>query len=215
MTTFNWRVASPNTLRAYLTAMKEFETVTGMRVDRANVVSIETYRASMEVRGLSRNTIRCRLSAVSIVSGVKVELPKKQKAEGSLVLSDDQVQAFFRQIGKDADRELMVTTLLTGRQMKMQAHWLHTLTPGPSPKRRGEYTTQEITRKIKRYARLAGLDPEQVNMRTLIRTGRALTRKYDADYLMEHILPQPIQQTVAWRPLHGIGRRSAVVSSKR
>ncbi|MCI0551284.1 MAG: site-specific integrase [Anaerolineae bacterium] len=193
---FNWRVLSPNTMRAYETAANDFNKVTGIRVDRADVVSIATWQASMEARGLTRNTIRSRLSAVSIVSGVKVTLPKKTEAECP-IFDEDQVRAFFRQV-KDADRELMVSILLTGHQPKPQAHWL------PSTHR----TTQEITRKIKRYARLAGLNQDQVNMRTLIRTGRALTRKYDTPHLINHILPKPAQPTVEWKPLHGIGRRS-------
>lgn len=197
---FNWRVASPNTLRSYQTAVKDFETVTSVRVDRADDESIATWQASMEARGLSTNTIRCRLSAVAIVSGVKVQLPKKHKQVGTPILSDDQIKVFFRQIQKESDRELMVALILTGRQPKSQYHWLS----HPN----GNLTTQEITRKIKRYARLAGLNEEQVNMRTLIRTGKELTSKYGAQHLVDHILPKSTKPTVEWKPLHGIGRRS-------
>lgn len=197
---FNWRVASPNTLRSYQSAAKDFETVTGVRVDRADAVSIASWQASMEARRLSMNTIRSRLSAVSIVSGVKVQLPKKHKQADIPILSDDQIKVFFRQIQKDSDRELMVKIILTGKRPKAQYHWLSL----PN----NNLTTQEITRKIKRYARLAGLNEEQVNMRTLIRTGRELSKKYDAQYLVENILPKSAKPTVAWKPLHGIGRRS-------
>lgn len=152
----------------------------------------------MEARGLSVNTIRARLSAVSIISGVRVQLPKK--AQGDIrILTDEQLQAFFRQV-KDADRELMVSVLLTGRRPQVQYHWLATPIVINS--------TQEITRKIKRYARLAGLKDDQVNMRTLVRTGRDLTARHDAAYIVEHILPRPATPTVEWKPLHGIGRRS-------
>lgn len=200
---FTWRAVSPNTLKAYMTAAKDFESVTGIPVDRADLISIAAWQASMKARGLSMNTIRSRLSAVSVVSGVKVALPKKEKADGCL-LSDDQITAFFHQIEKDSDRELMVKILLTGRRPRANVHWI----AQPS----GNLTTQEITRKIKRYARLAGLNEQQVNMRTLVRTGRELTRKYDAQYLVDHILPKPPKPTVEWRPLHGIGRRNRMAA---
>jgi hypothetical protein len=152
----------------------------------------------MEARGLSQNTIRARLSAVAVISGAKVQLPKRIRI--SLVLSEDQLQAFFRQICTPADRELIAAILLTGHRPKPDYHWLAITKPGR--------TTQEITRKIKRYARLAGLDPAQVNMRTLIRTGLILISKYSAAYIAETLMPRPVEQVVAWKPLHGIGRRS-------
>ncbi len=203
MADFNWRVASQNTLRAYMSAAKDFETVTGIRINRADVESIAVYQASLEARGLSQNTVRSRLSAVSIVSGVKIQLPKRTQAN-SPILDDDQVRAFFRQIEKEDDRALMVRLLLTGHQPKVKAHWLSLS---------HDLTTQEITRKIKRYARLAGLNADQVNMRTLVRTGRELVRKYDTAYLMEHILPQPARRTVEWNPLHGLNRRRVQMKS--
>jgi hypothetical protein len=186
-------------LRSYDTARKDFEAVTGIDADRADIVSIATWQASMEARGLSGNTIRARLSAVSILSGVKVQLPKKATKKDIAILSDDQLKAFFRQIVKDSDHELLVQILLTGRRPKAPFHWLS------SP--RLSFTSQEITRKIKRYARLAGLNEEQVNMRTLVRTGKDLISKHDANYIVQHILPKPAKQTVEWKPLHGIGQR--------
>src|SRR5512138_2490351 len=150
---FNWRVASPNTLRSYESAVKDFETVTGIRVDKADAVTIASWRSSMEARGLSLNTIRSRLSAVSIVSGVKVKLPKKQTRSDIPILSEEQIKVFFRQIQKDSDRQLMVTIILTGKRPTTQYHWLSL----PN----NILTTQEITRKVKRYARLAGLKAEE------------------------------------------------------
>jgi hypothetical protein len=164
-------------------------------------VSIESWKASLQARGLSVNTIRSRLSAISILSGVKVQLPSKI-AEDGLVMDEEQVRAVFRHV-KDADRELMVSLLLTGRQPKAEAHWLAVR----------RLTTQEITRKLKRYARLAGLNEEQVNMRTWIRSGRELLGRHDARYIVEHILPKPSKPTVEWRPLHGIGRRRQMVKA--
>jgi len=197
MEPFNWRVASPNTWKTYAVAIKDFETITGVRVDRADAALIERYRASMQVRGLKQNTIRSRMSAVSIVSGVKITLPKKIEAE-PVVMSEEQVKAFFRKIEKDVDRELLVSIVLTGRQ-PIKAHWITTGVRALS--------TQEITRKIKRYARLAGLNETQVNMRTLIRTGKFLISQHDMQYLLEHLLPKPAQPNVEWKALHGIGRR--------
>ena len=195
---FNWRVASPNTLRSYESAAKDFETVTGRPVHQADPVSVNSWQASMQARGLSVNTIRARLSAVAVISGVRVQLPKK--AQGDVrILTDEQLQAFFRQV-KEADRELMVSILLTGRRPQIEYHWL--------AHRPIANSTQEITRKIKRYARLAGLKDDQVSMRTLVRTGRDLTARHNATFIVENILPRPAVPTVEWKPLHGIGRRS-------
>lgn len=76
MKPFDWKAREPNTLRSYAVAVKDFETVTGLRVDRADTASLSIWRQSMEGRGLAINTIRARLSAVSVVSAVKIELPK-------------------------------------------------------------------------------------------------------------------------------------------
>lgn len=194
---FNWKVASPHTMRAYHSAAKDFSTVTGIPAAEADAVTMAAWQASMEARGLSANTIRARLSAVAVIAGVKVQLPKKEKAR-PIVLSDDQVKAFFRTIEKDSDRQLLASLLLTGRQQNSDAHWLSHST----------LSTQEITRKIKRYARLAGLDETCVNLRTLVRTGRQLLARYSPDYIAGNLMPRPLQPVVAWQPLHGIGRRS-------
>lgn len=195
---FNWKVASPNTMRAYHSAAKDFGAVTGVQADQADAVSLALWQASMEARGLSANTIRARLSAVAVISGVKVQLPKKHKAV-AFTMSDDQVRAFFQKIEKDSDRELMASLFLTGRQPNSDAHWLSSSRP---------FTTQEITRKIKRYARLAGLHQDQLNMRSFARIGQQMTKKYGADYIAENLLVRPVQPMVEWRPLHGIGRRA-------
>src|SRR5688572_14348984 len=203
MTTFNWRAIEPNTLRAYAVAVKDFETVTGRRVDLADTISIAAWRASMEARGLAINTIRARLSAVSVVSGVKVELPKRQKLE--VAMSLDQVRSFFAVFKNKEDRTLLVSLLLTGTQLRtFAAHFVGAR----------KYTSQEITRKVKRYADLAGLASAEMNMRTLVRSGKSLLREHQAANLVEMLTPAPTEtKRVSWRPLHGIGRRSHMVKA--
>src|SRR5688500_16445611 len=116
MTTFNWRAIEPNTLRAYAVAVKDFETVTGIRVDLADAERITLWQKSMQARGLAINTIRARMSAVAVVSGVKVELPKRQKLD--VTMSLDQVRSFFAVIKNKDDRTLLVSLLLTGTQLR-------------------------------------------------------------------------------------------------
>lgn len=195
----NWRLPSPHTQRACQQAIRDFESVTGTPAAQADATSLAIWQASMDARKLSANTIRARLSVVAKRSGVKVQLPKKVKAQ-PVILSDDQVQAFFRQVEKDSDRDLLVAIFLTGYPTRMHAHWLAPYATVP--------TTQEITRKIKRYAGLAGIDPEQMNLRAFVRTGRQLADKYSPEHITEHLLVRPVEPTVAWKPLHGIGRRS-------
>jgi hypothetical protein len=193
MTTFNWRAIEPNTLRAYAVAVKDFETVTGIRVDLADAVSISLWQKSMQARGLAVNTIRARLSAVSVVSGVKVELPKRQKLE--VAMSLDQVRSFFAVIKNKEDRTLLVSLLLTGTQLRtFGAHFVGSK----------KFTSQEITRKVKRYAELAGLASAEMNMRTLVRSGRSLLRDHQAADLVNMLTPAPTKtKRVSWRPLHG------------
>jgi site-specific recombinase XerD len=195
---FRWKVASPNTMRAYHSAARDFANVTGISAAQADPALLATWQASMEARGLSANTIRARLSAVAVISGVKVQLPKKNKAV-AFTMSDDQVKAFFQKIEKDTDRALMASLFLTGRQPNSDAHWLSSSRT---------LTTQEITRKIKRYARLAGLNETQINLRSFTRIGQQMIKKYSADYVAEHLLVRPVQPMVEWKKLHGIGRRS-------
>jgi hypothetical protein len=204
MTAFNWRVITPNTLRAYTVAVKDYETETGIRVDQADAVSISIWQKVMEARGLAVNTIRARISAVSVVSGVKVALPKRQKVE--VIMSLDQIRAFFGVIERDDDRVLMASLLFTGTYVKtISAHFA-----GLPPTRK--LCTQEITRKVKRYARLAGLESDKMNLRTLVRSGRHLLRVHKTDDLVKMLerRPRAAGQQVSWKPLHGIGRRTHI-----
>lgn len=183
--------------------MKDFETVTSTRVDRADAVSIKSWQASMEARGFAANTIRSRLSAVSVVSGVKVELPKRERLE--VTMSLDQACSFFAVIKNKDDRTLLVSLLLTGTQLRtFSAHFMGSR----------KFTTQEITRKVKRYADLAGLESAEMNMRTLVRSGKSLLRDHQAADLVKLLTPVPAEaKRVSWRPLHGIGRRSHMVKA--
>lgn len=203
MTTFNWRAIEPNTLRAYTVAVKDYETVTGIRVDQADVTSIYIWQKSMEGRGLAINTIRARLSAVSVVSGVKVELPKRQKLD--VIMSLEQVCSFFAVIKDKDDRTLLVSLLLTGTQLRtFAAHFIGSK----------NFTTQEITRKVKRYADLAGMASAEMNMRTVVRSGKSLLREHQAADLMKLLTPPPAEaKRVSWKPLHGISRRTHMVKA--
>ncbi|HAR46109.1 MAG TPA: hypothetical protein DCS05_08050 [Nitrospiraceae bacterium] len=95
-------------------------------------------------------------------------------------------------------------------------------------------TTQEVTRRMKRYARLAGLEENQMNLRTALNTHRWLLKSYgSAESASDAIGPvtrDPAKRptrvatiTVSWKPiststaglpssrdlrLHGIGRRN-------
>jgi hypothetical protein len=138
-----------------------------------------------------------------------------------------------------------------------KAHWVNgprlqnaifTLTrPNPNPslkgrekKGRGEpFGTHEVTRRLKRYARKAGLKVEDVSLRTVVNTHHFLLTVYgDADEAAEavNLTPGPsplgegriipaagspaggVQETVHWEfvdrdiRLHGIGRRSTARS---
>ena len=102
-------------------------------------------------------------------------------------------------------------------------------------------TTQEVTRRLKRFARLAGIDAARVSLRTVRNTHQSLMAEFsDADQIADALgLPRlgmartssamsaqrGAEQTMKWNPafttgtrversprLHGIGRRSALRS---
>lgn len=100
-----------------------------------------------------------------------------------------------------------------------EAHWVHgskledaVFTIGTKP-----LTTQEVTRRMKRYARLAGIATESVSLRTLVNTHNLLMNVYGnadeiADVLGVRREPvvssfRPVVRKAAVR-LHGIGRRA-------
>lgn len=85
--------------------------------------------------------------------------------------------------------------------------------------RKTALTTQEVTRRMKRYAKLAGLNANEMSLRTLVNTHHALMTQYgNADRAAEEIgisvsaIAKPFKSTKSTsRPdarLHGIGRRS-------
>lgn len=120
------------------------------------------------------------------------------------------------------------------------AHWMRgtkldhaVFTVGSKP-----LTTQEVTRRLKRFARLAGIEPMRVSLRTVCNTHHLLTLEFtDADQIADALgLPRlgmartssagaaqrGAEEPMKWNPaftgtrversprLHGIGRRSAL-----
>ena len=207
----HWKVVEPNTLKAYNVAVKDFETVTGSPVDRADAVSISAWQKSMEARGLAINTIRQRLSAVSVISGVKVQLPPREKSK-LMTLSADEVRAMFRHVIDGADRMLLMRLLTLGsraRRVKVSpdgsfmAHFL-----GEANER--DLSTKEVSRRLKRYAKKAGLDDTEINLRTWCISGRELLKHLSVKDVVS-LAPSPTEQPhISYKPLHGIGRRSSI-----
>lgn len=117
------------------------------------------------------------------------------------------------------------------------AHWLNTsirlqqavftsVTPSPSPRGRGEInqplTTQEVTRRLKRYGKMAGIPAGQMNLRTVVNSHQMYLDVFgDADTFAEALdLLRFGNGSAARSPffkksqpkkeprLHGIGRRA-------
>lgn len=208
MTTFNWRVLSPNTLRVYTQSAKDFETVTGRRVDQADTESIAAWQASMEGRNLSGNTIRKRLSVVSLLSGVKVNLPKYQKPQLRPLLNAEQVHALMS-IVTDPGHRLCLMQLLTlgtkARQLQIVPESFGAHFVGCTS---STLNAQQATRMIKRYAGRAGLDASQVSLRVWCVSGRRLLDSLGVIEFLKVVETPDVHQGVDWKPLHGIGRRS-------
>lgn len=208
---FNWRAIAPATLKAYTVAAREFETVTGLGVDRADLVSLSCYQHSMEARGLAVNTIRQRLSAVCVISGAHFVLPAREKGQTNL-LNTEQVRRLMAIVTDKAERLLLVRLLTVGpmaRTMRVtvqdtfRAHFLAA--------EEQEWSPKMISRKLQRYARKAGISGE-VNMRSWCQTGRHLMREQGIADLLS-LLSAPVDEAGAWKPLHGIGRRSHTVQA--
>jgi len=104
----------------------------------------------------------------------------------------------------------------------VQAHWIsgnrYQQAIFAACDRKTALTTQEVTRRMKRYAKLAGLNAGEINLRTLVNTHHALMTQFgNADTAAEEIglsvsaIAKPFKSTKATgRPdarLHGIGRR--------
>jgi hypothetical protein len=204
-----FRVLSPNTFRAYQRAARDFEAVTGRPVDQADIESIEAWKASMAGRGWAVNTIRRELSAVSALSGVKVELPKREKVKGRRLLSADQVRIMMSVVTKYQDRMLLVQLLTLGSRARMLNQ-----TPGlPVNNLAAEIpqkslNAQQATRLVKRYARRAGLNEKQINMMVWCQTGRQLLEILGPIELAKVIGRNPEEpEGIDFKPFHGIGRR--------
>lgn len=206
MTTFNWKVLQPNTMRSYTTAARDYETFTGQPVSQADAESIAAWQEDMEERGLAVGTIRSRLSAIGTITGVKIQLPKRN-GECGKTLSLEQVRLFFSVIKSRTDRALMASIFFTGSQPhSIPGHFAGLGVSNGN----NRLTTQEITRRVKRYAKMAGLNEAEMNLRTMKRSGKALMDEQDVLELLKVTTPNPSKDRnrISYRPLHGIGRRT-------
>lgn len=206
---FPWRAIAPSTLKAYSLAAQDFETVTGLSVDRADSISLSRWHYSMEARGLAVSTIRQRLSAVCVISGAMYSLPARKTIE-SRCLSAEQVRAIMSAVSDQGDRLLLVRLLTIGsmaRRVKVdfqetfRAHFLGG---------QMELSAKAVSRKLQRYARNAGI-PAEINMRTWCKSGRALMREQGIKDLVA--LLSPAGDTPDTKPLHGMNRRSHIVQA--
>lgn len=205
MSTFNWKVVQPNTLRAYTLAARDYETFSGRAVNQADAESITAWQQDMEERGLAVGTIRSRLSAIGTITGIKVQLPKRN-GECGKSLSLEQVRLFFDVIKSRTDRVLMASIFFTGTQPhSMPAHFA-----GLGMSEGSRLTAQEITRRVKRYARMAGLNEAEMNLQTMKRSGKVLMAEHETLALLKVTAPSPSvdRNRISYRPLHGINRRS-------
>lgn len=205
---FNWKVASENTLRGYASAAKDFETATQMRVDRADFQSMQKWHEGMKRRGLSSNTIRTRIAAVRILSGVQYPLPPKEKSISRL-LNLEQVQAVLKQ-AQGEERSALVLALTVGAgALRRSTKDFNAYFLGEGRK----MTAQSITRLIKRCAGKAGIEPGLANLRTWTRSGAALLRTMNPAEFVAALPKADLPEAVDWsKQLHGIGRRSKHLS---
>jgi len=207
-TKLKWRVASENTLRAYMVAIKDFETVMSIKIDQANMTSIRQWHDSLIGRKLSPNTIRARLSYVRVMSGVKYPLPKKQKA-GADLLTLVEVRAILAQAKTPDERQALMKSLsgFDGVQKHMNdltgfgAHFAGTVSVT-------SVTAQALTRLLKRCAKRAGIT-QQINQRIWIQSGAWLL-KVLSPMEFSYLMPQAENRLENMKPLHGVGRRSHV-----
>lgn len=210
---FNWKVASENTLRGYAAAAKDFETVTGTRIDRADLESMKKWHQGMKRRGLSYNTIRTWIAAVRILSGVQYPLPPKETAEGrrqkdeSRLLDLAQVQAVLKQ-AQGEERSALVLALTVGLDARGSRHLTNDFRAYFAGAGR-KMTAQSLTRLIKRCASKAGLNESQINLRTWTRSGAALLKMLNPSEFAQALPQADLPESVDWsKRLHGIGRRS-------
>lgn len=205
---FNWRVASANTLRGYAAAAKDFETATQTRVDRADIPSMQVWHEGMKRRGLSSNTIRTRIAAVRILSGVQYPLPPKEKT-ASRLLSMEQVQAVLQQ-AQGEERTALVLALTVGLGTRRHAaNDFKAYFAGEGRK----MTAQSMTRLIKRCAGKAGIETGMASLRTWTRSGAALLRTMNPAEFAQSLPQADLPERVDWsKQLHGIGRRSRHLS---
>ncbi len=204
---FNWHVLSENTMRSYEQAAKDFNLVTGLSYDQATVEAVASWHASMIGRKLATSTIRQRLSAMAVMSGIKVQLPKREAAEVQL-LNAEEIRRVMAEVKRPSDRMQMIRVLMLGgtvlSQPEQPAFYAHFLNSSPAV-----LTAKGMTRLLKRYARKAGLDPKQISMRIWHQSGRNLAETMDVRHLVE-MFDQQVNgpEYVNVKRLHGINRRS-------
>lgn len=208
-----WRAIEPNTLRAYEQADRDFQNITGHPIKQATAELALIWQKSMESRDFAVNTIRQRLSALATLSGVKVNLPKRERTE-PVFLESAQIRTMMSMVHDRAERMLLVRLLTLGSQARtttaltddsFMAHLI-------GAEREHTLGTQKVTRLIKRYARNAGLNAKQVNLRVWCLSGRRLLETLSpaelASLLDARMQQDPGKIVEYVRPLHGMGRRS-------
>lgn len=207
-----WRAIEPNTLRAYEQAARDFQKVTGYPMKQATLELALTWQESMKARDFAPNTIRQRLSALATMSGVRVDLPKRERTE-PVYLQDTQIRTMMSLVQDRAERMLLVRLLTLGSQARIvsalsdNSFMAHLI----GAEREHTLGTQKVTRLLKRIASKAGLNAKQVNLRVWCLSGRRLIETLSPAELSS-LLDARVQQNGKVvdfvKPLHGIGRRS-------
>jgi hypothetical protein len=128
-------------------------------------------------------------------------------------LSAEQVRALMAVVTDPSDRMLLTKTLTLGMKARaivvppetFTAHFVGTVDEQT-------LTARKTTSKLKRYARKAGLNEDQINLRVWCLTGRKLMSSLGVIELVNVIGHNPdLSQGIQWKPLHGIGRRSKAI----
>lgn len=203
----NWKVLEANTVRAYETAAHDYAEVIGSPITTATSETARRWETTMELRGYSVNTIRQRLSALATLSGTKIPLPRRPRFE-TQALSAEQIRRLMSAVKDSADRMLLVRLLTLGSRAKtVPANEAAFMGRFVGAEREHTLASQNVTRILRKYARLAGLDPKPISLRAWCLSGKRLVESLSPVELAD-LLSAPSMQEPRSKVLHGIGRRS-------